>query len=141
MADRMEREIEEILSKLDVDAPKQDRTPISIMARKKKPRAATTSTARAVRWRPSASPAVLLLVGAGVMIAGLVLSNVWGPLIWMAFAGVLVFLGAFVLSFRRSSPQQGSATAPRGHYWRDRYIEYDTSEHDLVSRIKRRFRR
>ncbi len=140
MADRMEREIEEILSKLDVDAPKQDRTPISIMARKKKPRAATTVPSRAARWRPAPSPAVLLLVGAGVMIAGLVLSNVWGPLIWMAFAGVLVFLGAFVLSFRKSSPQD-SAAAPRGHYWRDRYIEYDTSDHDLFAKLKRRFRR
>lgn len=140
MADRMEREIEEILSKLDVDAPKQDRTPISIMARKKKPRAATAAPARITRWRPSASPAALLLVGAGVMIAGLVLSNVWGPLIWMAFAGVIVFLGAFVLSFRKSAPQ-GSTSAPRGHYWRDRYIEYDASENDLVSRLKRRFRR
>jgi len=139
MVDRMEREIEEILSKLDVDAPKQDRTPISIMARKKKPRAASSIPSRAARW-PSPSPAVLLLLGAGVMIAGLVLSNVWGPLIWMAFAGVLVFLAAFVLSFRKSSPQ-GSAAAPRGHYWRDRYIEYDASDHDLVSKLKRRFRR
>ena len=139
MADRMEREIEEILSKLDVDAPKQDRTPISIMARKKKSPPAPRLKSRLRVHTPQVSPALLLLAGAGVMVAGLILSNVWGPLIWMAFAGVIIFLGAFALSFRKSAPQ--GAAAPRGHYWRDRYIEYDAPQRDLVSRLKRRFRR
>lgn len=140
MADRMEREIEEILSKLDVDAPKQDRTPISIMARKKKSPPAPRLTTRLRSRLPQATPAFLLLAGAGVMVAGLILSNVWGPLIWMAFAGVIIFLGAFTLSFRKTSVA-GSGAPARGHYWRDRYIEYDAPQRDLVSRLKRRFRR
>lgn len=138
MADRMEREIEEILSKLDVDAPKPERTPISIMTKRTKPR-----SGMAVRGRnrvPAVSPAVLLIVGAVIMIAGLVLSNVWGPLIWMAFAGVVVFLAAFALSFRRTPPSSATQAA-RGHYWRDRYIEYEPGGSDLMTRFKRRFRR
>jgi hypothetical protein len=134
----MEREIEEILSKLDVDTPKE-RTPISIMSRKKKPPRTVTVTSRVPRLGRFANPAALLLGGAVVMVAGLVLSNVWGPLIWMAFAGVVIFLGAFVLSFRKSGPT--AASSPRGHYWRDRYIEVQPSGDDFIGRIKRRFRR
>jgi hypothetical protein len=140
MADRMEREIEEILSKLDADTPKAERTPISIMSRKKKPRPAVSVPDRMRGWTRVSNPAALLIAGAVVMVAGLVLSNVWGPLIWMAFGGVVIFLGAFVLSFRKSSPS-AMGTAPRGHYWRDRYIEDQPSNDDLVSRLKRRFRR
>ena len=138
MADRMEREIEEILSKLDVESP-GERTPISIMSRKKKARPAAPLTTKLPRFTRFSNPAALLLAGAAIMVAGLVLSNVWGPLIWMAFGGVVIFLGAFVLSFRKSAPAPG--TAPSGHYWRDRYIEYQPARNDVFSRIKRRLRR
>jgi hypothetical protein len=57
----------------------------------------------------------------------------------MAFAGVVIFLGAFVLSFRKSGP--AAAPSPRGHYWRDRYIEVQPSGDDFFGRIKRRFHR
>ena len=157
MPDKMEREIEEILARLDKDSPRpqEPAPPISIMARRKKAPGRAEQLRRARSEVGSSlgngilagiSPTTLLFAGAGVMVAGLVLSNFWQPLIWASFAGVVLFLAAFLWSFKRT-PQMTSgggaagAPAPRGHYWRDRYIEYTPDELGAMSRLKRRFRR
>jgi hypothetical protein len=140
MADKFEREIEEILAKLDGDEPPAARTPISIKsARRKNP---PKSPARAPRARstPTITPTTLLFTGAGVMIGGLLLSAFWEPLIWASFGGIILFLAAFIWSFRRS-PRGGGTSAPQGHYWRDRYIEYESGGSTVFDRMKRRFRR
>lgn len=137
MADRMEREIEEILTKLDVDSPADDK-PISIMSFKSSKYPQPSTHKRSVRPR-EINPAAFLLIGAVTMIAGLILSNVWGPLIWLAFGGVVLFLASFAFSFRKSEPQ--AKPVARGHYWRDRYIEYQPTDENLIARLRRRFRR
>ncbi len=122
MPDRVEREIEEILAKLDSDAGTSPKRPVPIKSRRtRKP-----GGARRVRLAVPANfdPTTLLFAGAGIMVAGLVLASFWGPLIWMSFAGVVVFLGAFVMSFFRPGRVTTGGPASRGHYWRDRYIEY-----------------
>ena len=140
MADKFEREIEEILAKLDNDAPPAERTPISIKSARRKTPQKSASRAPSTKTMPALTPTTLLFAGAGVMIAGLLLSAFWAPLIWASFAGVVLFLAAFLWSFRRS-PRASGAPSPQGHYWRDRYIEYEPAEPTVFDRMKRKFRR
>lgn len=143
MADRIEREIEEILAKLDQEQPPQrDRAPISILAHRDKAKPRPPRPARAPRANPldRISPATLLLTGAAMVVGGLLFSNVFEPLIWASLAGVIVFLGAFAWSFVRT-PRPGGSSQPGGHYWRDRYIEYTPRRQSAWSRVTRRFRR
>ena len=138
MPDKFEREIEEILAKLDGEQPAAPTpTPISSARKKAKP-------AKAPRTNPleRVSATTLLFAGAGVMMAGLLLSNFWQPLIWFAFAGVVLFLGAFAWSFRKGTQSGGGgAPAAQGHYWRDRYITYEPANPSALSKVTRRFRR
>ncbi len=140
MPDKFEREIEEILAKLDDQLPQGERSPISIAA--KRQQKAKAERARAPRPNPLANlnATNLLFAGAGVMFAGLILSNFWGPAIWASFAGVLLFIAAFFWSFRKSN-RGANAGKPRGYYWRDRYIEYEPAGSSMGSRIKGWFRR
>ena len=88
------------------------------------------------------NPAAFLLAGAGTVIGGLILSNIWAPLIWAAFGGVAVFIAGFVASFfrtKRAAP--AGAAAPQGHYWRDRYIDYEPKAGAGWDRVRRRFKR
>jgi hypothetical protein len=126
MPDKFEREIEEILAKLDDQLPPDkgaERSPISIAQRRQqKARARKVSNPRA---NPLAglTPTTLLFTGAGVMFAGLIISNFWGPAIWLSFAGIVMFIGAFLWSFRRTNRPAAGPSAGGGHYWRDRYID------------------
>jgi hypothetical protein len=74
------------------------------------------------------------------MIAGLLLASVWPWFIWASFAGVVIFLGAFIWSLMRS-PRPAEVQSPGGHFWRDRYIEYQPPSAGPVGRLKRRFRK
>ncbi len=136
MADRVEREIEEILAKLDGELPpakQPGRAPVSIVSRRRRrPRAAFKVP------RPRVSPAGLLFAGAGIMLFGLVGASFWPPAIWLSFAGVIVFLGAFVSSFFRTPAERPQ---PKGVFWRDRYIEYAPANESAFARLKKRFRR
>lgn len=146
MADKFEREIEEILAKLDGDGPLRtgspEKQPIPIASAKRKRQRKQKVTRARTRASPAASitPTSLLFAGAGTMIAGLILSNFYGPLIWASFAGVVLFLGAFLWSFRASARPTGGA-APKGYYWRDRYIEYESPNPSALDRLTRRLRR
>lgn len=147
MADRIEREIEEILAKLDVgdgaDTITGEREPIPLESRRK-----GRSRLRRQRprrdWSLPLNPAALLFAGAGVMIGGLIFASFWEPLIWLSFAGIVLFLAAFVWSFFRRAPS-GSAGSngggQRGVYWRDRYIEYEPAQPSARDRVRRFFRR
>ena len=145
MADKFEREIEEILAKLDDELPPSapgERSPISIA--QKRQQKAKAERVRTRRPSPLAglAPTHLLFSGAGVMFGGLILSNFWGPAIWAAFAGVLLFIGAFFWSFRKTTrPAGSSAPQAKGYYWRDRYIEYEPTGSHTGQRIKGWFRR
>ena len=144
MADRIEREIEEILSKLE-DLPEGDsaperRRPVSILAHRESRRASAAARPGA-RLGSRLNPATFLLAGAGTVIGGLLLSSVWAPLIWAAFGGVVVFLGGFIAAFfRRPRPQEQAQANPNGHFWRDRYIN-DAPSPGPLTRLARRVRR
>jgi Flp pilus assembly protein TadB len=146
MPDKMEREIEEILAKLDGEAPQgssSEKAPISILSRRKRtPNPVTRASQRTSSVLDSVNPTTLLFTGAIVMIAGLIGSLAYSPLIWASFGGVVIFLAAFLWSFRRTPRASGGGmgTAPRGHYWRDRYIEYPQSNSGF-DKLKKRFRR
>ena len=132
MADKFEREIEEILAKLDDKLPDgsapAERAPISIASRRQQK--AKAQRVRTPRSNPLAgiTPTHLLFAGAGIMFGGLLLSNAWDPLIWVSLSGIVLFLGAFVWSFRRTNRAAPGAKPSGGYYWRDRYIEYDPAE-------------
>ncbi|KAA0229906.1 hypothetical protein EDM76_11710 [bacterium] len=139
MADKVEREIEEILARLENELPPaEEKKPISILSRRQRPatRAPRSSPLRGLR---RISPTSLMFTGAGLVVGGLVLSNAWEPLIWLSMAGVVLFLGAFLSSFVREKP--ASTPAQKGVYWRDRYIEYEPASPGLKDRIRRLFRR
>lgn len=145
MPDRIEREIEEILERLDTELPPErpDRAPISILSRRKKNASPKPAQPRVPPSTPrmNVSPTTLMFLGAALVVGGLVLSNVWGPIIWVAFGGVVLFLGAFLSSFFRSGGR-GGASQPQGVYWRDRYISYEPQRTEsAMSRLRRRFRR
>ncbi|GIW13427.1 MAG: hypothetical protein KatS3mg062_0866 [Tepidiforma sp.] len=136
MADRIEREIEELLAKLDNELPEGGREPISLEQRRRQRRPRRTLPRIAF---PEVNPATLLLAGAGVMIAGLFLAMFWSPLIWLSFSGVVIFIAAFLLSFRKRPIGGYGSPGPRRVYWRDRYIEYGPQ--DRGSRFRNPFRR
>ncbi len=154
MVDRIEREIEEILAKLD-DGPApssgEGRTPISIQDRRKKAPSGPSGASRArtslASSLPNINPATLLFTGAGLLIAGLILTVFMSALIWVSFAGIVIFLSAFAWSFIRTPSTNsggggaGGTPTPSGHYWRDRYISYESQDKGPLTKIKRRFRK
>lgn len=143
MADKFEREIEEILAKLDDELPKaaseSGRPPISIA--QKRQQKAKAQRVRTQRANPLAnlSPTTLLFTGAGVMFAGLIVSTFWGPAIWASLAGVALFIGAFLWSLRKTTRPSPSISSGRsqGTYWRDRYIN-DRPEDGIKGRFRRK---
>ncbi len=144
MPDRIDREIEEILARLGEDAPKPGDEPISLAERRRQRRAPVSSRVVAAFGFSLRAPSriSLLFTGAGVMVVGLILSAFWGPLIWLAFGGVVLFLVAFIWSFvRPRSVGVKSAPAAKGAHWRGRYVEYEPPPPGVLARIRRAFRR
>ncbi len=152
MADRIEREIEEILERLDNELPggalPDDKKPISLMQRRQQATQKKAQGApRGPRHNPLSgiTPAHLLFTGAALTVGGFLLSAFAAALIWVSLAGVVLFIAAFIWSLTRTHTARPGATgnyqAPKGVYWRDRYIEYDPPNSSVWARIKRRFRR
>ena len=144
MPDRIDREIEEILARLGEEAPKQGEEPISLEdRRRRRSRPMSSRAVAAFGFRVKGpTPASLLFAGAGVMVAGLILSAIWGALIWLAFGGVVLFVAAFIWSFvRPRRPRAASQPASKGAHWRGRYVEYEPPPPGALARIRRAFRR
>ena len=143
MADRIEREINEILAKLDELPPEpapMERAPISIAEHRER-KSATDARSRLALKLPRVNSTMALLTGAGAVIGGLLLSNLWSPLLWVAFAGVVIFLSGFVAALVQT-PRPGKQAPPGGHFWRDRYIQYSQpASTGTWERLKRRLRR
>ena len=141
MPDKFEREIEEILAKLDEDLPAEGngvgRSPISLS--QKRAQKAKAQRVRTARPNPLAklNPTTLLFAGAGMVFGGLIVSGVWSPAIWVAFAGVVVFIGAFFWSFKKSNRSAAPAGRSQGTFWRDRYID-DRPDSDIKGRFRRK---
>lgn len=129
-SDRLERDVEEVLSNIeDFDwRRRQSRRPGPI-------RIAIQRFASGLVNRVTAlTPNHLLLLGAVLLIAGLVLR---GGGLWLAVAGIVVFVIGLFWTSRGGNPQ---ANQPRGGYWRDRYISYEQSSQSTLRRFFRRNR-
>ncbi|MEX2081845.1 MAG: hypothetical protein WEC33_09535 [Dehalococcoidia bacterium] len=141
MPDRIEREIEDILSKID-DLPEGPaRSPIPISGRSRKP---TPDGAPGRSMLDRIDPANLMVAGAVVMVGGLALSVFSDGLIWVSVAGVVLFLSAFVIAFFHRPPAGQDAPAQGGSrtvYWRNRYIDYDPYKPGPIARIRSRLKR
>lgn len=143
-SDRIQKEIEEILAKLDVgeesDTITGEREPIPMTPRRRAKQPGFASRVAGSLSFPALNPAALLFAGAGTMVGGLILASFWSPFIWLSFAGVVLFIIAFGWSFmRRNRP--GGGGGRRQQYWRGRYIEIEPSEPGTMERFKRMFRR
>jgi hypothetical protein len=146
MPDKFEREIEEILAKLDDEPGKAgasgDRSPISLS--QKRQQKAKARRVRTARPNPFAgvTPTALLFTGAGVMFGGLILSSFWDPAIWAAVAGIALFIGAFFWSFRKTRrsapPVSYGRTQAGGTFWRDRYIDDRPQDGGIKGRFRRK---
>lgn len=143
MPDRIDREIEEILARLGEDAPKRGEDPISLDERRRKRKAPVSSRAVAAFGFSlrGPTPASMLFTGAGVMVVGLILAVFLSPLIWVAFAGVVLFVAAFIWSFMRPRQRRTREPAAKGAHWRGRYVEYEPAPPGVLARVKRAFRR
>lgn len=133
MSDRLERDVEEVLSNIeDFDwRRRQQRQPGPL-------RRALQRFGNAMLNRAAALTAGhLMLIGALLLIVGLVL-RLRGVGIWMVIAGVIVLLIGLFWTSRGGGRVAGQ---PRGGYWRDRYISYDTPRQSGVLRIRDWFRR
>jgi hypothetical protein len=152
MADRIEREIEEILRKLDVDeeaaskAPVKKgsgKPPISIESRRKTGPSVSNRLGNAFSV-PSVpvSPSSIIILGAVLTLVGFVLSGIGGVMIWVSVVGILMFIAGFVLSLirRPDALKRTQTNAPKPR-WRGREISYETDHTGPLARLKRIFRR
>ena len=129
-SDRLERDVEEVLSNIeDFDwRRRQSRRPGPI--RKAAQRFASAFVSRITGLTPNH----LLLLGAALLVVGLILR---GGGLWLAIAGIVVFLIGLIWTSRGGNPQ---ANQPKGGYWRDRYISYEPTSHNPLRRLFRRHR-
>jgi hypothetical protein len=150
MADRIEREIEEILKKLDVDeeaaskAPPRKgtgRPPIPISSRRKSSPGVSSRLGSAFSL-PSvpAPPSSLIIAGAVLALAGFGLAGISGALIWISVTGIVLFMLGFLLSFLRRPETVRRTGGPTKRRWRNRDIEYNATDGPLT-RLRRVFRR
>jgi len=120
MPNRVEREIEEILSKLD-GLPPPSRPPTRLR------RTWRSRLGRGVaRWRerlprfPSVNPGSMLLLGLGMILSAVFLRMISADLTrWVVILGLVLFFVSFVLSFRRGG---GRITGGADTYWRGQRI-------------------
>ncbi|HCU99592.1 MAG TPA: hypothetical protein DGL25_00195 [Dehalococcoidia bacterium] len=142
MADRIDREIEEILTRLGEKPPTGGEEPISIKRRRRVRGAPPLSRiAKASGFSfIKVSPSSILFAGAGIMVVGLILSAIWSPFIWLAFTGVVLFAVAFISSFLRPQRVAMKQAPSKGAHWRGRYVEYEPAPPGILARIKRAIR-
>ncbi len=129
-SDRLERDVEEVLSNIeDFDwRRRHSRRPGPI--RRTVQRIGSTLVNRVTGLTPNH----LLLLGAGLLIIGLILR---GGGLWLAIAGIVIFLIGLVWTSRGGNPK---ANKPSGGYWRDRYISYEPDSQNPIRRLFRRGR-
>ena len=119
MPNRVEREIEEILTKLD--APGGGRRPTRLRRSWR-----SRLTRRVGAWRsrlpalPALNPGNLMLTGIVLILSGLILRMVSADLTrWVVILGLILFFSSFVLSFTRRGP---TGVGRNETYWRGQRI-------------------
>lgn len=142
-ADKVQREIEELLEKLDNFVP-EERLRTKIRARRKQAR-------RPERTGPSPLQRMTHQLGritlGQVMIAGLILLAVSflfdGPLgaaaFWVTLAGIILTAGAFILSVVNGRGARSTISGRVQRRWRGQVIEY--GDPTTVERVRSWWRR
>jgi hypothetical protein len=140
MPNRVEREIEEILSKLEPERP-AGRAPIRLR------RSWRSRTTRNVsRWRsrvpapPHINPGSMMLAGILLILSAFFLRSFSDTLTrWVVILGLILFFASFILSFwpgARSGPAGGDV------YWRgERIARSDLRGPSLPARVQQWWRR
>jgi len=114
MSNRIQREVEELLDRLEKFPPKR---PLSARIGD-----ALTSPFRAIgrAWGGLSLPRVtaghVLLAAMVIIVVAYVAGGTGGLWRWIIAAAILLFIGAFVMSLRRNS-------RPPEKYWRDRPLD------------------
>lgn len=110
MPDRIQREVEELLAKLDTFPPKR---PLGTRIRDSFSRG--FQHLGGIRF-PSLSAGHVLLFAIAVIVVGYLVAGGSDIGRWIIAGGVIAFIGAFVFSLRRQS-------RPTQKYWRDRPMD------------------
>lgn len=121
MPSRVEREIEEILSKLD-GLPPSSRPPTRLRRtwRSRLGRSITRLRER-LPGLPSINPGSMMLLGLCMILSALFLRMISPELTrWVVIVGLVLFFASFVLSFRRGGG--GSSLTSGDTYWRGQRI-------------------
>lgn len=122
MPNRIEREIEEILTKLD-DGPQRGRTPIRMRRswRSRLVRAASRTRIRLPMPR-SFNPGTMMLTGICMILSGLILRSFSPELTrWVVTVGLVLFVLSFILSFWPGA-RSGTLGSGPDTYWRGQRI-------------------
>jgi hypothetical protein len=123
-SDKLEREIEDVLGKIeDFEWHRRQRRGPS-RARRAWSRAWQGSSNVLGRRFAQFTSGHVMLVGFLLLIVGLALRG-RGPGLWLVLAGILLFFVGVALSMRRGRRGPGGAYTARGGYWRDRYVTYE----------------
>lgn len=111
MPDRIQREVEELLAKLDTFPP---RRPVQMRVQDRFSRGFQRLGGLRL---PSLSAGHVLLIAIAVIVgAWVLLPDGSGLGRWIIAAGIVAFIGAFIVSLRRQS-------RPPEKYWRDRPMD------------------
>jgi len=140
--DKIQREIEELLDKLDTFVP-EERLAAKIRNRRKERRRADTGPGpveRVTRRLSQISLGQLMLAGLALMLIGWLFDDAlgsWGT--WVTLAGLALTILAFVLSLMTGGARTTVGARHVQKRWRGQIIEY--SEPSRMDRIKEWFRR
>jgi hypothetical protein len=114
MPDRIQREVEELLAKLDTFPPKRP-----LRARVSDSFSRGFQRLGGLRLPSLSAGHVLLIAIAVIVVAWVVLPDGSNLGRWIIAGGIIAFIAAFVFSLRRS----GSGGRPAEKYWRDRPLD------------------
>ncbi|PZC49916.1 MAG: hypothetical protein DK306_000339 [Chloroflexi bacterium] len=138
MADRLERDVEDVLEKIeDFEWHRRQRRAPS-RARRAWSGFWQQTSDRLGSLFVRFSSGHLMLAGFLLLVAGLVL-RARGLGTWFVLAGIILFL--IGLAWNMRAPRSGPTPDGRGGFWRDRYIHYDESQPGGVRGWFKRWRR
>jgi hypothetical protein len=115
MSNRIQREVEELLDKLEKFPPKRP-LPARIADALASPFRGAVRACRGLAL-PRVTAGHVLLAGLAIIVVAYVVGGTDSIWRWIIAAGILLFVGAFLFSLRRQS------SGPQEKYWRDKPLD------------------
>ncbi len=112
MPDRLQREVEDLLARLDKFPPRKP-----LWKRVRDSVSGSLRSARGALRLPALSAGHVLLIGIALIVGTWVLIPGADVARWLIAAGIVLFIGAFIFSLRRQS------RPPEERYWRDKPMD------------------